>query len=155
MGSPVTATQLMVFSIYNQESGGSPLWAETHTSVDVINGSFYVVLGSVTPIPSSIATSVTLWLEISVEGESLTPRSQLNTVPYGFKAEESDHAIESDHASTAELATHATYADTATWTLGVGGITHADLLIMPSKQARHPLPLRQITQCILILLPGR
>ena len=137
-GSPITDTRLMVFSIYDQESGGSLLWAETHTSVDVADGIFHVMLGSVTPVPSSIFTGTTLWLETTVEGQTLDPRTELATIPYGFKSFDADHATTADsashaiHAETADYATesglaaHATHSDTATWAIGVGAITHAD-----------------------------
>jgi hypothetical protein len=103
--------------------GGTSLWDEIQSSVAINDGSFQVKLGAETPIPPSIFDGNQLWLGITVDGESLLPRTALVTVPYGFKSGEADHAVEAD---LADMANHATYADTATWTIGIGNITHVD-----------------------------
>jgi hypothetical protein len=37
----------MTFALYDVESGGSPLWSETHANVPVAEGLFSVRLGSI------------------------------------------------------------------------------------------------------------
>ena len=45
-GNPINGPVKMTFSIYDVTSGGTALWTETHTDVDVTDGVYSVVLGS-------------------------------------------------------------------------------------------------------------
>ncbi len=64
-GTPVNGTNEMVFSI------ATASWAETH-SVQVVNGLYTVVLGSVTPLPANLFTGVdSQQLAITVAGTSI------------------------------------------------------------------------------------
>ena len=74
----------ITFKIYDEETGGTPLWTEAHTGVTVTNGLFDVQLGSITPLDLSFAD--TYWVEIEIEGTTLSPREMLSTVPYAFRA---------------------------------------------------------------------
>ncbi len=71
------------FVICTDPIGAVPLWEETQT-VPVADGIFNVVLGSVTPI--DLDFDVPYWLGISVEGEELSPRVELTSAPYAFRA---------------------------------------------------------------------
>lgn len=56
-GAPLTQTVNMIFRLYAAAGGGSPLWEEQWTganSVQVSDGLFNVMLGSLTPIPQNI-----------------------------------------------------------------------------------------------------
>jgi len=74
------------FLIYNVETGGTALWNETQ-DVSTSNGIFHVLLGSVTPFPGTLFDNVDCWLELVVGGETLSPRTQIASVPYSIKAE--------------------------------------------------------------------
>lgn len=67
--------------------GGNPLWQETQ-NVEVVDGLFDVNLGSVNPIPDS-ALSVNLddsiYLEVTINGETLEPRTKFTAVPFSFQ----------------------------------------------------------------------
>jgi hypothetical protein len=85
-GDPVNGNVTLVFSLYDQASGGNRKWGpETHTGVPVSDGLFSVLLGSrtVDGVPQS-ALGGDLWLEVSVNGETLSPREQLGAVPYAI-----------------------------------------------------------------------
>ncbi len=90
-GVPLTGTYSMIFRIYNIATGGSPLWTEQWTgpnSVQVSDGLFNVMLGSMTSITQTMITSNNnLWLGITVgtDGEML-PRVQLGSVPFAVQA---------------------------------------------------------------------
>ena len=112
---PVNATLPMRFSIWDSPlvGFGTQLWVETwdapNSPVVVTNGIFSVLLGSVTPIPSSVfAPGAPRFLQIEVgpltPGEILSPRQQLASVPWAMKA---------DLAEAATTATSATTADTS------------------------------------------
>ncbi|RKZ29751.1 hypothetical protein DRQ33_08520 [bacterium] len=84
----------IVFRIYDVETGGTPIWEESHSGVDAIlvtNGLFDVQLGTITNL--TIAFDDTYWIELEVGGEVLTPRERLVAVPYAFRAVIADSAI--------------------------------------------------------------
>ena len=88
-GNPVTTSGVgMQFRLYNTDTGGSPLWEESHTAVPAEDGLFHVLLGSTNPIPVSLlASNSTLWLGITVGSDSeMTPREQIASVPYAMIA---------------------------------------------------------------------
>ncbi|MBK9231638.1 MAG: hypothetical protein IPO15_12520 [Anaerolineae bacterium] len=90
-GSPLTGTYSIIFRLYNAASGGAPLWEEQWTGqngVQVSDGLFNVMLGSLTPIPQAVVTgNNTLWLGITVgTDDEMAPRVQLGSVPFAVQA---------------------------------------------------------------------
>ena len=104
-GNPITDTRQMDFAIYTTETGGSPLWSETHSSVEIVDGLFRVQLGSVTPVPSSLFDGSLLWLgiQVSPDVQELTPRQSLVTIPYSYKTANADSADFADNATSRML----------------------------------------------------
>lgn len=91
-GNPLTNTYPMIFRLYSSGTNGVPLWEENWNgpnSVQVSDGLFNVMLGSLTPIPENvITTNEMLWLGITVgTDDEMTPRIQLGTVPYSHQAQ--------------------------------------------------------------------
>ncbi len=82
-GNPVNDTRNMVFRLYTADTGGSPIWEETHNNVQVDNGLFNVVLGANTALDEANFHQP-LWLETVVAGETLIPRQPLMGAPYAF-----------------------------------------------------------------------
>ena len=69
-GVPITGDVEVLFSIFDQETGGAELWSEGPMTVPVTDGVFQVVLGQTTPItPLHLAGPG--WLEVVVDGEPL------------------------------------------------------------------------------------
>ncbi|MBK9093158.1 MAG: hypothetical protein IPM84_10305 [Anaerolineae bacterium] len=90
-GSPLTGAYSIIFRLYNAASGGAPLWEEQWTGqngVQVSDGLFNVMLGSLTPIPQAVVTgNNTLWLGITVgTDDEMAPRVQLGSVPFAVQA---------------------------------------------------------------------
>ena len=90
-GTPITDTVNMEFRLYDVASGGIFLWEELWTGsngVQVSDGLFNVMLGSLTPIPQSvIAGHDSLFLGITVgTDDEMEPRVQLGTVPFAVQA---------------------------------------------------------------------
>lgn len=90
-GNPLTNTVSMEFRLYSVPTGGAPLWEELWTganSVQVSDGLFNVMLGSLTPIPQSIVTgSASLFLGITAgTDDEMAPRVQLGSVPFAVQA---------------------------------------------------------------------
>jgi hypothetical protein len=86
----------MDFKIYTSESGTDSVWWESHSGVQVANGLFGVLLGSVNPL--DLPFDAEYWLETTVDGEAM-PRLRLASVGYAF------HAKTADTASAAVTAT--------------------------------------------------
>jgi hypothetical protein len=81
----------MIFRLYDAATGGTPLWTEQWTGsngVKVSDGLFNVMLGSLTPIPTSLVTDhASLFLGITVgTDDEMTPRVQLGSVPFAVQA---------------------------------------------------------------------
>jgi len=88
-GLPITGQVKIRYQIYDQDTGGTALYAESET-VTVDNGNFNSVVG-----PSGIVGGLTpddltkpLWIELEIGNgtitETLTPRQRLYGAPYAF-----------------------------------------------------------------------
>jgi hypothetical protein len=83
-GGPLPGMHNMTFRIYDNAAGGTMLWSESMVVVADSSGVVGATLGSITPI--DIAFDAPRWLEIRVDGETLSPRTELVTSPYAFNA---------------------------------------------------------------------
>ncbi|MBI4723013.1 MAG: hypothetical protein HY769_08495 [Candidatus Stahlbacteria bacterium] len=95
----ITGTPNIIFRLYTTPTGGISIWGESHIAVPVNKGIFNVILGSMSPIPSTIFTGDPLWLETQVVSDTLTPRKKLVSVGYAIKAEMADIATTADTAN--------------------------------------------------------
>lgn len=96
----LSGTYTMNFSIYSASTGGALLWDERGQSVLVTNGVFTHILGSVKPI--NLTGSQNYYLEIMVNGETLTPRSNLTM---SLWAEVANNLTEENNYKIAKLTT--------------------------------------------------
>lgn len=90
-GNPLTAVVNMEFRLYDAPTGGAPLWEELWTgpsAVQVSDGLFNVMLGSLAPIQQSIvSSSASLYLGITAgTDDEMAPRVQLGSVPFAVQA---------------------------------------------------------------------
>ncbi|HEV2349800.1 MAG TPA: hypothetical protein VG028_08155 [Terriglobia bacterium] len=90
LGQPLTGVIDVTFSLYNIESGGSPLWFETQTVQADELGRYTALLGAMHTegLPVDLFTSGEVrWLGIQVGSEAeQQPRVLLVSVPYALKA---------------------------------------------------------------------
>ncbi|MGD8921777.1 MAG: hypothetical protein PVH24_00895 [Candidatus Zixiibacteriota bacterium] len=70
------------FAIYDAASAGNVVWSETQTGVNVSDGLFSVILGSVNPINNAVFDGPQRYLEVTVNGEAISPRTQITSVAY-------------------------------------------------------------------------
>ncbi len=93
LGIPVDDPTDLTFSLYTTATGGTALWTEDQTGVDVDNGYYTVNLGSNSALDSAIFDGSPLYLGIRVDaGNELAPRPKLVTTSYAFRADYADTA---------------------------------------------------------------
>ncbi len=95
LGNPITNPSVsMTFAIFDAASSGNQKWTETQSAVSVNKGIFHVLLGTVTPIPDSVFTaSINRYLQLTVGGQALSPRTQIVSAPYAYTSTYSDTAV--------------------------------------------------------------
>ncbi|MBU1866914.1 MAG: hypothetical protein KKD13_00355 [Candidatus Margulisbacteria bacterium] len=88
LGRPILTAKTVQFKIYDAESGGTPLWTSAdYSTIPDAGGVFSVLLGSNgDPIGETVFFGVTAYLEIIIEGNVLTPRLRLASVPFAYKS---------------------------------------------------------------------
>jgi hypothetical protein len=84
-GNPLTGTYSMTFRLYGVSNGGTHVWQEMK-SVQVVNGIYSVLLGTVSPLGDAIFADDTLYLEVQVGTEVLSPRQQLASTGFAMRA---------------------------------------------------------------------
>jgi hypothetical protein len=100
-GTPLDGTHDLGFKIYGSESGDDSLWWESHTNIQVSDGLFSIILGSVSTLDLPFDTLY--WLGIRVNDDpELTPRIQLTSMGYAYRAEWADTAVYAVEAVIAE-----------------------------------------------------
>ena len=86
-----SGTVSVTFSIYDSPSGGTELWSETHPALSVNTGRIQALLGSEETLdPNIFESDGDRYIQISINGEVLTPRSQITSVVYALHAATAD-----------------------------------------------------------------
>lgn len=102
-GQPLVGAHDMVFRIYDAPAGGTVLWSEAQAVVADSSGVVSIILGASTAIDISFQPQ--RWLEIQVDGEVLSPRTELVSSPYAFVAANAD-SLGGLHSSSYSLEGH-------------------------------------------------
>jgi len=89
-GDPLAGPVTLTFTLYAAASGGTPLWAETHTDVPLVDGVGSVLLGSIVSFPATAFSAPNRYLEIQVGDETLAPRLQVAAAPFAIEADRLD-----------------------------------------------------------------
>jgi subtilisin-like proprotein convertase family protein len=84
-GLPYNGEVEAVARLYGGASGGSPLWTGPLESVLVEGGVFALDLSGA-PLLALFSQHSNVWAEFEVDGETLSPRQQLTSVPYAATA---------------------------------------------------------------------
>ncbi|HTL37421.1 MAG TPA: hypothetical protein VL326_30010 [Kofleriaceae bacterium] len=91
----LTGSHTATFALYDAETGGNSVWNESHP-VEPEEGMIYVELGSQNALDTNIFDGKQLWLQISVDGNTMEPRVALASVPYAVRAAAAAKADDSD-----------------------------------------------------------
>ena len=112
-GEPMTGDVVMEFSIYDAPSEGATLWQSEFTvSVDE-TGFYSAVLGAHgTPLTADVFSQAQTWIGIAVDGgEELSPRFQLQSVPYSLSSARSERAAVADQVADGAITRDALASD--------------------------------------------
>lgn len=84
----------LTLKLYDTVTGGTALYTESFTDVNVRSGVFNVVVGDTTPIPASVFDNFPLYLGLSVNlDDEMLPRQRLHPVPYAMQATSAETAV--------------------------------------------------------------
>ncbi len=91
---PVTGQVEIDVSLFNalEPGGDEAVWSESHDDVQVDSGYFTISLGSETDL-NPLLLEETLFLELTINDEALSPRIPLESVPYAVNALIADEAL--------------------------------------------------------------
>jgi hypothetical protein len=89
---PGTVTKSMIFTIYDDSTGGNILWIDT-IDVELTHGVFSVLLGEAKPIPDSVFNGEVRYLGVKVGTDpEMSPRKKIVSVGYAYRSEWADTA---------------------------------------------------------------
>ncbi len=90
-GAAMNGQHLFAIALYDTISGGIPLYQESQ-EIGVTNGVFNIIIGSVVPIPKTLAFDHAYYLGVSIDGSTELPRTALSSAPYALNAHQADLA---------------------------------------------------------------
>jgi hypothetical protein len=90
-GQPYDGMVSATFELYDSETGGESVWSETYPTLQVQDGQFTARLGAKEDFGEAF-DGQELWLEVTVEGTTMTPRQHVGATPYARKAARADEA---------------------------------------------------------------
>lgn len=93
-GGLINTTVNMTFSLYTTSSGGSADWTETQNYINVSEGIYTAILGSVTPITVNFSVPYYLGIKINTDAE-MDPRINMTSTPYTYNAFYAQQSLES------------------------------------------------------------
>lgn len=86
--NPLTGNFLVTFRFYEADKEGQPVWEEGHI-LNIKNGLFNVLMGSVKPLEIDFNKDLWLGMEVASDGE-MTPRIKLASSVYALNAKSID-----------------------------------------------------------------
>ena len=93
--------------IFDNATDGNLLWDESFGSVTITNGVFSLILGEINPLYAGVFAG-TAWIELEIDGATLSPRQAIMSVPHAFTAEDAemlDGNMASDFAMASQIST--------------------------------------------------
>ena len=112
------------FAIYDTPGGGVPLWSESH-DVQVEDGRFSVALGSQNTLTPELFSAHERWLDVSIDGEILSPRLALSSAPSALVCED---AVGDIHPASISIQGVGPVIDGAGRWVGIGTTNPSHLL---------------------------
>ena len=100
-GAPLTGNPGLVFSLYDAATGGNEVWREERV-VAVEGGTYSVILGTQVPLDDQLFAAGSLWMQLTVGGDILSPRQEIVSVPHALRSAVAER-VEGGPVDTSEL----------------------------------------------------
>ncbi len=81
-----TGTHDVLFTLFDAQDAGHSVWTETHSVTIADDGLVFVELGDTTPLDGHVFDGTDRFLEITVDGATMSPRIALDSVPYAVRS---------------------------------------------------------------------
>ncbi|MBK9981980.1 MAG: hypothetical protein IPP15_06060 [Saprospiraceae bacterium] len=75
-------TYNITFKLYTLQAGGTPIWTETQSGVEVTSGIYSTILGNTTAL--NVPFNQLYYLGVTIGSSEMTPRIQLTSAPYAL-----------------------------------------------------------------------
>lgn len=137
-GSPVTTQKSIVFRLFAADTGGSSVYSETDSVTPDSNGIYNVVLGQNVSL-AGVDFSNPLWIEVTVNGETLTPRYKLTSTPYAFRSKSAESVDWTDITNIPTNISTAGNLDSSTVTLQGNTFNAANKLVKLDSSGKLPV----------------
>jgi len=102
---PFDGTVSIAFQIFDARTAGVELWSESVVSAVVVAGDLVHDLGSVEALDDALLDRDELFLAVTINGDTLSPRAALRAVPFALRAKQADVAASLDGLSADDVAT--------------------------------------------------
>jgi hypothetical protein len=139
-GAPFTGVVDLSFDLFAAESGGTSLGSQAILDVAVTDGLFVVELNAVGEFGADAFRGDARWLEVAVDGSTLTPRQKLAAAPYALHSDSTRGLAVDDEGrvgiGTATPASELTVAGTVETT--AGGVKFPDGTVQVSAAPEGP-----------------
>jgi hypothetical protein len=84
-GTPVQGPKQFLFKLFPTLAGGTEVWSESQM-ITVTEGDVNAELGASMPLSETVFAGARLYLEVSVDGTVLSPRTAVASVPYAMRS---------------------------------------------------------------------
>ncbi len=123
-GSPATGSYSMNFRLFDAATSGNQLGSTiTYGTVNVNDGLFQVILNSGAEFGPTAFNGERRWLEITVNGETLSPRTALTPAPFAQRSQTSALAEQAQLSERARTLTRPDGVTAAVTTAADGTVT--------------------------------
>jgi hypothetical protein len=89
---PLTGSQSVIFSLYDDDTLGNLLWTEP-VDVTFTDGHFSVTLGQTNPVDEDVLDNPEIYLGLTIATEELLPRQLVVSVPYAVMSGTAENVI--------------------------------------------------------------
>jgi len=104
--NPLAGPVDIEIAVFDAAIDGTELYREAHLGTSLVNGVYSIWIGQGTsPLGTFDADTFAAdnrWLEVAIDGETLTPRQPFASVAFAFQAQLAGHAATADTASDAD-----------------------------------------------------
>jgi hypothetical protein len=95
-GAPVQRIVDIDIELFESATEGEAVYLERHRGISVEGGLFNLEIGAEVPVLPSLLSGNPLWLSVTVDGDALSPRLPIGSVPYAHRASLADSSANND-----------------------------------------------------------